>query len=272
MQGSSSKIVVDVQVSHATLILANPPLNLVDRALLAELSDALGRLARDDEVKSLIVTGEGDRAFCAGSDLKTTLALKIQGTFVADKLGPETDVFSALAEFPKPTIAALNAAALGGGLELAACCDLIVAKRGIKIGLPEINIAGFPPTGVVRLAGRTGLGRINQLVLLGQPIMSETAHEWGIIDRLADAEQSPLEIALNWAERFAQLPSRALQMSKRAIAIGQAADCRAQLAEVLAFSELLAAAPDALEGPAAFLAKRAPAFSDAPLPDHREAS
>lgn len=272
VQGNLLKIVVDLQARHARLTLANPPLNLVDRAMLAELSDALGLLALDDQVKSLILTGEGERAFCAGSDLKTTLALKTQGTFIADKLGPETDIFSALADFPKPTIAVLNAAALGGGLELAACCDLIVAKRGIKIGLPEINIAGFPPTGVVRLARRTGLGRINQLILLGEPIMSETAHEWGVIDTLANADESPLDIALNWAERFAQLPSRALQMSKRAIAIGQGGDSRAQLAEVLAFSELLSTAPDALEGPTAFLAKRAPAFSDAPLLDHRRVS
>jgi enoyl-CoA hydratase len=119
----------------ALVVLDNPPLNVVTLQMTRELDALVGRLAADPAVRVMVVTGSGERAFCAGSDIKEFP--QVADAVVAKKLERENAAYGRVADFPKPTIAALNGIAYGGGLELAVCCDLIVAQAGSRVALPE---------------------------------------------------------------------------------------------------------------------------------------
>jgi len=254
---------VSLQIKNGVGVikLQNPPLNLVTVALLQELDEILTRARTSSDIAALVLTGEGNRAFCAGSDLNQTLALKEAGQFLEEKLAYETDVFCKIASFPKPVIAAVEGVAFGGGLELASCCDLIFASSASRFALPEINIAGFPPTGIVRVSRLIGLSRLKQLVLTGEPIDADTALSWGLCSGLA-APGEVLGLAMQNAERFNTLPKRALQMTKRAIQTVNDADSEVLLRKILSLSDLLSKSGDGLAGAQAFLSKKPANFED----------
>jgi len=153
-------ILCDVQDGVATVTLNNPPLNLVTLDLTRQLRKTLDSLAADPEVRVMILTGAGDRAFCAGSDLTEFPSMMGPGLVVPNKLGPENEAYSKVDDFPKPTIAAVSGLAFGGGLELAVCCDLIVVEEKARLCLPEIKLGVFPGSGgTVRVTRRIGEGR-----------------------------------------------------------------------------------------------------------------
>src|SRR6202049_361169 len=140
MPAQSVKSPPEAGVAPATL--DNPPLNLVTLAMTRELDALVSRLAADPDVRVMVLTGSGEKAFCAGSDIKEFP--QVSDAVVSKKLARENAAYSRLAKFPKPTIAALNGLAFGGGLELAVCCDLIVAEAGGRIALPQIKPRVFP--------------------------------------------------------------------------------------------------------------------------------
>src|SRR5258708_37108224 len=151
----------------ATLTLDNPPLNVVFRGLTVALGDLLPKLAADPGVRVLIVTGAGERAFCAGSDIAEFQPLLAPGRIVPEKLALQHQVFGWLDDFPKPTIAAVHALAFGGGLEIAVCCDLIVADERARFALPEIKLGVFPGSGgPVSAARRTRVCRAQGMIFL----------------------------------------------------------------------------------------------------------
>jgi enoyl-CoA hydratase len=131
------------RVAHLELV--NPPLNLVTRELTEQLGLALSRLAAADDVRAVVVSGRGERAFCAGSHIGEFEGLK--GRVAEGKLLLEKLVYRRLAELPMPTVAAIEGDALGGGLELALCCDLRVASARARLGLPEVRLAVIPGSG-----------------------------------------------------------------------------------------------------------------------------
>ena len=148
-----------------------------------ELDALVSRLADDPAVRVLVLTGSGTRAFCAGSDVKEFP--QVADAAVAKKLARENEAYGRIAEFPKPTVAALNGLAFGGGLELAACCDIIIAEAGGSIALPEINLGVFPGSGgTVRVTRRIGEGRAKEMMFLGEPVAVETALAWGLVNRV----------------------------------------------------------------------------------------
>src|SRR5215207_1757166 len=128
----------------ALVTLNNPPLNLVTLEMTRELNALVARLAADPGVRVMVVTGAGSKAFCAGSDIKEFPRMMAAGAVVPNKLALENEAWSRVDDFPKPTIASLNGLAFGGGLELAVCCDLLVAEAGGRLALPEIPSWGFP--------------------------------------------------------------------------------------------------------------------------------
>src|SRR5688500_16649781 len=134
---STDRIRVAVADGVGVLTLDNPPMNLVTLALTLALDAALTRLAVEADVRVLVVTGAGERAFCAGSDIKEFDG--VADDVVGKKLGAVTAAFSRLAAFPMPTIAAIDGVAFGGGLELAVCCDLLVAGAEARLALPEVK-------------------------------------------------------------------------------------------------------------------------------------
>ncbi len=242
----------------ALVTLDNPPLNLVTLEMTRELDALLSRLAADPAVRVMVLTGSGSRAFCAGSDIKEFL--EVADAVVPKKLARENAAYSRVAEFPKPTIAALNGIAFGGGLELAACCDLIVAEAGGSIALPEIKLGVFPGSGgTIRVTRRIGEGRAKQLMFFGEPVPVETALAWGLVNRVVPPGAA-VETALTMARELAAGPNVALQLCKQSIAMAFDRPEREAVEATLALSDRAFRTADCAEGVRAFFAKQPPRF------------
>ena len=243
----------------ATLALDRPrALNALDAATLRELARAIRELRRDGGVRALVVTGAGDKAFCAGADIKELRNRDL----VAQKRGAELGqaVFAKLDTLPMPSIAVINGIAFGGGLELALACDLIVASDRARLGQPEINLGLIPGFGgTQRLVRRIGQTRARELIYLGHMVAAEEALRVGLVNRVVPHERLAEEAAKLAAELAARAPV-ALAQAKRATAVAADADletgCRF---EVEAFGVTFAT-EDRVEGLKAFLEKRTPAW------------
>lgn len=245
----------------ATVTLNNPPLNLVTLDLTGALSRTLDELARDSAVRVLVLTGAGDRAFCAGSDISEFPAMMGAGQVVPKKLSKENETYSKVDDFPKPTIAAVSGLAYGGGLELAVCCDLIVAEEGARLCLPEIKLGVFPGSGgPVRVTRRIGEGRAKEMMYFGDPIDAATALAWGLVNRVAPRGQS-LRVAQEMAAVLAQRPNRALQLCKAAVDMSFDTTEDQAVSRSLALSEQAFTTADCREGVRAFFAKETPRFT-----------
>lgn len=257
---SDGPIRIEAKDGVAVLTLHNPPLNLVSLALTEALADALTRLAADESVRALVVTGAGDRAFCAGSDIKEFPDMMAPGAVVEKKLARENEVYSQLDDFPKPTVAAIRGLAFGGGLELAVCCDLLVAEDDVRLALPEIRLGVFPGSGgTVRVSRRIGEGRAKEMIYLGDPIDAATALAWGLVNRVV-AKGRALDEAKALAGRLAEQPGRALSLAKRAIDLAFDVGEDEAVARTLALSDEVFATEDCKEGVRAFFAKEPPRF------------
>jgi len=242
----------------ALVTLDNPPLNLVTLEMTRGLDALLSRLAADPAVRVLVLTGSGSRAFCAGSDIKEFL--EVADAVVPKKLARENAAYSRVAEFPKPTIAALNGIAFGGGLELAACCDLIVAEAGGSIALPEIKLGVFPGSGgTIRVTRRIGEGRAKQLMFFGEPVPVETALDWGLVNRVVPPGEA-VKTAMAMAHELAARPNVALQLCKQSIAMAFDRPEREAVEATLALSDRAFRTADCAEGVRAFFAKQPPRF------------
>lgn len=243
----------------ATVTLVNPPLNVVTLELTRTLSRTLDELARDPDARVLVLTGAGARAFCAGSDI--TEFPDVMDDVVARKLAQENRVYSQLDDFPKPTIAAVCGLAYGGGLEMAVCCDLIVAEEGTRFALPEIKLGVFPGSGgTVRVTRRIGTGRAKEMMFFGDPIDTPTAFSWGLINRVAPRGDC-LKLAQEMASVLALRPNRALQLCKAAVDMSYDMPENEAVNRSLALSGQAFRTADCKEGVRAFLAKETPRFT-----------
>jgi enoyl-CoA hydratase/carnithine racemase len=247
---------VELAAGVAVLTLDNPPLNLVTLELTRRLHAALDRLAADADARVLVVTGAGTRAFCAGSDVSEFPA--VSDDVVRKKLAPENQAYSRLDDFPKPTIAALNGLAYGGGLELAVCCDLLVAGADVRLALPEVKLGVLPGSGgPVRVLRRVGEGRAKELMFTGDPIDAATAQAWGLVNRVVPPGQA-LAAALELGRTLAERPNRALQLIKAAADLAQDTTEDDAIRRTLPLSEAVFRTEDCQEGVRAFFAKELP--------------
>lgn len=240
----------------AQLTFKNPPLNLVSEELLAELDDALDRLEAADagDVRAVVVTGSGDRAFSAGSDVKGFEGHR--GAAGRAHFMSEEATFTRLAQLPMPTIAAIEGNALGGGLELALACDIRVASEAAKLGLPEVRLAVTPGAGgTQRLPRVVGVGRAKELTLTGRIIDAHEAERIGLVSRVVAAGQA-LAAAHEIAADIAQRGPLAVREVKRLIDLSTEVDIAAGLAAEVDASERVFNSDDMLEGANAFFAKR----------------
>jgi len=251
-------ILHDIRDGVATVTLNNPPLNLVTLDLTRALSQTLDELARDNAVRVLVLTGAGDRAFCAGSDISEFPSMMGAGQVVPKKLSKENETYSKVDDFPKPTIAAVSGLAYGGGLELAVCCDLIVAEEHARLCLPEIKLGVFPGSGgPVRVTSRIGEGRAKEMMYFGDPIDAATALAWGLVNRVVPRGHS-LRVAQEMAAVLAQRPNRALQLCKTAVDMSFDTTEDQAVSRSLALSEQAFTTADCREGVRAFFAKETP--------------
>ena len=253
---------VEVAISEgvATLTLNNPPLNLNSIAMTEAIAAAVSRLRADDAVKVLVLTGAGERAFCAGSDIKELRRMRDEGVPVEFKLRLENDAFAAVDKFPKATICHLNGLAYGGGLELAVCCDLIVAEPQVSLGLPEILLGTYPGSGgTIRVPQRIGEGRAKQMIYLGEPISAQTALDWGLINYVAP-KGTGAEFTRALARKLALRPVNSIGLAKQSIDDSFHHPDAITLPRLLEGQSQAFHHPNGVEGMMAFVEKRSPRF------------
>ena len=244
----------------ATLVLNNPPVNVVTLRLTQELGECLAELAADPRVRVVVLTGAGGKAFCAGSDIKEFVQMMNPTVVVDKKMTKENLVYDALDNLPKPTIAAINGLALGGGAELALCCDLRVMDEGTKIGFPECKLGVFPGSGgTQRLPRLIGESLAKEMMYTGDPIGAERAYQMGLVNKVAPAGQT-LATAQEMAATIAQRAGLALECIKQAVDYGLVAGQAAGQALTLQLTGRVFASEDIQEGVKAFMEKRPPHF------------
>jgi enoyl-CoA hydratase/carnithine racemase len=195
------------------LTLARPErANSINRQLTMDVNDALTVLDVDPEVRVVLVTGEGERHFCSGADLKEIDTLIGADGTVGD---PRRDFLRHIEEIGKPVIAVINGAAMGGGLELALACDFRFLAEEAQVGLPEIRFGALPAAGgTQRLPRLVGLSRARLLILTGEPLGAEDALRIGLVDRTAPAAGLG-DAARELASVLADRPAYALSAGKR---------------------------------------------------------
>ncbi|HUL58162.1 MAG TPA: enoyl-CoA hydratase-related protein [Anaeromyxobacteraceae bacterium] len=233
--------------------------NSISMAMLAELERLLARAATDRALRCVVVIGAGDRAFCAGADLKERAGMSAED--VHRFHGGLRRALRAIEEAPQVFVAALNGAALGGGLELALACDLRVASDAAQLGLPEVALGIIPGGGgTQRLARLVGVARAKDLVLTARRASAAEALAMGLVSQLAPPPRLA-EVALALAERVARNAPVSLRQAKRAIDGG----FHLPLEEALELENRLyqdcLRTRDRLEALAAFAGKRPPVFT-----------
>jgi len=233
-------------------------LNALDEATLRDLARALRDVRREGDVRCLLVTGSGPKAFCAGADIAAMAEMSPLDARAYSALGHE--VFDRLAALDVPVVAAVNGAALGGGLELVLACDLVVASEHAKLGLPETSLGLIPGFGgTQRLALRIGVAPARELIYLGRVIDAAEALRIGLVDRVVAAD-ALLPEATKLAGELAGRAPVALRAAKRLVGAAGRSDLASGLArEIDAFSATFAS-EDRTEGLRAFLEKRAPVW------------
>jgi len=226
-------------------------LNALNVETLTELRDRLKEVAEDAEIRAVVLTGAGEKAFVAGADIKYMSSLEPGQAKEWGALGHAAA--NLLEQMPKPTIAAINGFALGGGCELALACDLRYASERANLGQPEINLGIVPGWGgTQRLARVCGVGVAKDLIYTGRTIDAETAYRVGLVNRVVDPV---LDAAIETARELASKSPVALALAKRLVNMSPGALDR----EAEEFGDLFAS-EDAKEGLAAFVEKRAPNF------------
>jgi enoyl-CoA hydratase len=234
-------------------------MNALDVATLSELGDHLAKLRDDDDVRVVVLTGSGEKAFAAGADIKYMSALSVEAAKEWGGLGHQ--VGRLLETGPKPSIAAINGFALGGGCELALACDLRYAASTAKLGQPEVNLGIFPGWGgTQRLARVCGLGVAKDLILSGRVVDADEALRIGLVNDVFEPVEL-LEKTLEVARTIASKGPLAISAAKAAINDALQGDHVENLGdEADAFGELFSSA-DAKEGMTAFVEKRDPRFT-----------
>ena len=231
-------------------------LNALNVETLTELRNRLLELAADEDARVVVLTGAGEKAFVAGADIKYMSELDPDQAKGWGALGHETGRL--LETMPKPTIAAVNGFALGGGCELALACDIRYASSRAKLGQPEINLGIVPGWGgTQRLAHVCGIGVAKELIYTGRTVDAEEALRIGLLNAIADPV---LEKALETAHELAGKSRLALSLAKELCNLTLGVDYTVALASEAERFGALFSSEDAKEGLTAFVEKRAPNF------------
>ena len=251
-------ISVDVEQGVATILLQRPPMNALCLQMQREIKEAAEDIAGRADVGAVILYG-GPKVFAAGADIKEMSGMQYQDMLRAS-VGLQ-DAFTAVARIPQPTIAAVTGYALGGGCELALCCDMRIAADDAKLGQPEILLGIIPGAGgTQRLPRLVGVSRAKELVFTGRQVGAEEALAIGLVNSVVPSDEV-YAAARTLAERLARGPALALRAAKEAIDHGLDTDLATGLdIERVRFAALFATDDQSL-GMAAFVEKRPAEFT-----------
>lgn len=254
-----NNLLVQKENNLAILTINRPAaLNALNADTLHELGQAIQMLTEDQEVKVIILTGAGEKAFVAGADI----AFMQQLDPIAARQFALTGqmVFNQIESCPKPVIAAINGYALGGGCELAMACDIRIASEKAKFGQPEVNLGVIPGfAGTQRLARLVGKGKAKELIFTGDMIDAQEAYQIGLINQIVPHDQL-MDQTKKMGLKIASKAVVAVQLAKRAINEGLEMPLEQANYHEANYFGLCFATNDQKEGMAAFLAKRPPQF------------
>jgi enoyl-CoA hydratase len=243
----------------ATVTIQRPEkLNALNPQVIDELGKVFRELRSDDEVRVVILTGAGDKAFVAGADIGVLAEMNPLSGVEVSRQGQV--VFREIETFPRPVIAAVGGYALGGGCELALACHLRIASENARFGLPEVGLGIIPGYGgTIRLARLVGLGKALELTLTGGQVGAEEAERLGLVNAVVPQE-ALLERAREMAGRIARNGPVAVQMALESIYQALDSTTAEALIHESSLFGLLASTDDMKEGMKAFLEKRKPTF------------
>ncbi len=236
----------------ATLTLDRPPLHVLDLPAIGALERAVESVAAREDVVVLVLAAEGDRAFSAGVEVRDHFPDRLD-----DMLDSFHRLCRSLLDLEAVTVAAVKGAALGGGMELVACCDFVIAAEEASFGQPEIDVGCFPPLGASLYPSLFGARRANEIVLLGDRLTADEAKSIGLVNRVvpaADLDEALLELVAKLASKSPAV----LRIAKRALrtSTSRALEVLPEIESL--YREELAATEDMREGLEAFLEKRKP--------------
>jgi enoyl-CoA hydratase len=233
--------------------------NSFNTTMADELLAIAGELERDESVRAVVVTGAGEKAFCAGADIAEFGALDTPDEFHGF-ISHLSRAVEAIGGLPQPVIAAVEGIAFGGGCELAMACDVRTASERTRFGLPEIKLGTIPGLGGTQRAIRMLPDAVAlRLLITGEPLDADTAHRFGFCERPV-AAGGALDDALALATGLAAGPRQAIATAKRLVRDGRRLDLHDAIELEQDAARSLFATPDAREGAAAFLEKRSPTF------------
>ena len=256
-----SDILFQVEESGIALLTVNRPekLNALSCAVIAELADAFGRIASDPAIRAAILTGTGEKAFVAGADIRELAELSPYETRAFALRGQ--GVFRQLEICGKPSVAAVNGFALGGGLELAMACTVRFASENAKLGQPEVKLGIIPGYGgTQRLPRLVGRGRALELMLAGDPISAAEAYRIGLVNAVVPQAEL-LDYCRGWLGKVLANGPLALGLVMDAVDTGLYGGIEEGLRFEAAAFGMSAATQDSREGTRAFLEKRRAAFT-----------
>jgi enoyl-CoA hydratase/carnithine racemase len=253
-------LTVEIDDRLAVVTIDRPEVrNALSRQVIAELLDVLAELRERDDVGLVAFTGAGEQAFVAGADIAQLRHYDLHTGLDAAM----QRAFDTVEDFPKPTVAAVNGFALGGGCELAMACDIRIAAENARFGLPETTLSVLPGAGgTQRLARLVGTGRAIEMILTGRFVDAAEAHAVGLVTAVVPPDELRAELR-RLADRILAKGPLAVRLAKLVVRAGMDADQRTgQVVEQLA-QALLYTTADKAEGASAFLEKRPPAFKGA---------
>lgn len=246
--------------SVGVITVDNPPVNALGEGTISDLAEIIEELEQDDAVRAVVITGSGEKAFLAGADISEFPKMLESPGAMKERTAWTRGIFDRFEALPQPTIAAVQANAVGGGTEVALLCDLVYSDPRARYGLTEVKLGLIPGGGgTQRLSRVIGPGRAKEMLFFGETIDADEASGLGLVTRVTE-EGKVLEAALEAAHQLTNLPGVAVKAAKRAVNEGlqlplpEAIDLERELFLTTFESD------DLREGYQAFLDKRRPEF------------
>lgn len=256
-QKAYKNIVFDLKENKAFLTINRPPMNILNIASMEEMNDALSFLVKNRDIKVLVLSSSGEKAFSAGVDVADHTENKAE-----KMLNVFHDIFRNLSQLDQITVAAVKGLTLGGGCEIALFCDLIFAADNLKIGQPEIKLSVIAPVALLILPRLVGLKKASELLLTGKIIEAQEAEQIGLVNKVVPLDSFESELH-SFIQPFTELSLIGLKYSKKGINLGLETNFLDGLEKIeKIYLEELMASEDAHEGLKAFMEKRKPSWKN----------